>query len=104
MLRYRMNKIIKLLEIDDFQALCRLYESSEKYRRAFFALARQDIIDFVYVEGENRITSCCLNIGNAAVYSLSRHDVWINRLIGFIAGVLTTFIVPLIIQALTGAA
>ncbi len=37
-----------------------------------------------------------MNPGKAATYSLSRHDVLVNRIIGFIAGVATTIIAQLL--------
>ena len=101
MLHYRMNKIIKLLENDGFQTACRLYERSSKYRKAFLALAEQDIIDIVYDEENDRLINCGLRCGKAALYSLSRHDVWANRIVGFIAGVVTGVVAPIFIQMLS---
>lgn len=99
-MRYRINKIVSLLEKDNLQAVRSLYESSSKYRKAFNALVDQGVISAMY--GDDHLSEFWLNTSKSAAYSLSRHDVWANRLIGFAAGVATSVIASFIIQSLSG--
>lgn len=94
-MRHRMNKIIKLLEDENFTAVRDLYENNSKYKKAFNSLVDQNVIQAAY--GDDHLSGFILNPGKAATYSLSRHDVWINRILGFVAGVATAIIAQLLI-------
>lgn len=97
----RMNKIIRLLENEDFQSVRSLIECDKRFNKAFKVLEDQGVIEVLYADGEPHYFA--LNDCKSASYSLSRHDVWANRIIGFIAGVATTFVCALITQLLTGS-
>lgn len=94
-MRHRMNTIIKLLENENFTEVRNLYESNPKYKKAFNSLIDQKVIQALY--SDDSLSSFFLDPGKSATYALSRHDVWGNRILGFIAGVITTIITPSLI-------
>ncbi|MBR2674317.1 MAG: hypothetical protein IKE52_02535 [Mogibacterium sp.] len=87
MIRYRMNKLIRLLEKNDSEAINAAI-ASPRYVKALNELENLGCIktvrswggDIVRVWLDNRYVS----------YQLSRRDVWLNRLWGFISGVAVT--------------
>ena len=93
MIRYRMKKIIKLLEVDNYKAVRELIKK-KSYMTAFKALSKADIIYVLYAD--DQIGDFCLDEEASALYSLTRYDIWVNRIGGFIAGVVTALI-PVII-------
>lgn len=85
--RYRMNKIINLLLNDQSDVVINLI-TSDKYRKALYAL--QAVGSITITEGwSGNILNISL-LDAYAVYQLSRHDVWMNRLWGFLSGVAIT--------------
>ena len=94
-MRHRMNTIIKLLENENYAEVRNLYERNPKYKKAFNSLVDQKVIQALY--SDDSLSSFFLNPGKSATYALSRHDVWINRILGFVAGVATAIIAQLLI-------
>ena len=94
-MRHRMNTIIKLLENENYTEVRNLYDSNSKYKKAFNSLVDQKVIQALY--SDDSLSSFFLDPGKSATYALSRHDVWGNRILGFIAGVITTIITPSLI-------
>lgn len=84
MLRYRMNRIIKLLEQGKEDEVLRLV-SENKYNKALQAL--HDIGTVNVVRNWGRDVFRVFLLDHYATYQLERHDVWMNRLIGFLFGV-----------------
>lgn len=87
MLRYRMNKLIRMLEKDDSASLSAAIQSGE-YLKALMALEDEGCIKAVKDMGDNYIHVWLLD--HYATYQLSRQDVWSNRLWGFLFGVATS--------------
>ena len=87
MLRYRMNKLIRLLEngdLDSFNAAIK----SDSYAKALKALEDSRCIDVTRAWGGDIVRVRLLS--HYAAYQLSRRDLWLNRFYGFLAGVATS--------------
>lgn len=99
MLRYKMIKLIRLLESHPFSEIrdTVLAPTNEKALKA--------LIDLGCVEATRawggEIVSVRL-LDHSAVYRLERSEVWLNRIYGFIAGVITTAAGELIAYAIRG--
>lgn len=86
MLRCRMNRIIRLLEAGKESEVYDLISSS-KYRKALLALESAGCVKLTKAWGGEIFGICLLD--SHAGYQLSRHDVWVNRIFGFVAGIVT---------------
>lgn len=100
-IHFRINKIIKLLD-EHSGTLSRdsldLIRGKE-YRNAISALEDSGCIKVIRV-GDGVIAMIVTTHKGFSVYCLERHDVWINRIVGFITGVAVTVIADLIMHAL----
>ncbi len=96
-IHFRINKIIKLLDEHngtlsrDSLDLIR----GKEYRNAISALEDSGCIKVIRV-GDGIIAMIVPTHKGFSVYCLKRHDVWINRIIGFVTGVAITVIADLI--------
>lgn len=94
-MRRKMNQIIKWLEADGFE-----YHKHEilspEYRKAVNALIDTQCVEPLYGWGGTIVSLSVLK--HASTYQLERHDVWFNRLAGFISGVLSTVAATLLLS------
>lgn len=95
MQRYRMNKILHLLENNDEDAVLKLI-SDRKYYKAIQSLSDTGSVKLVKTWGNTVVRVILLD--HYATYKLERTEVWFNRIIGFLAGVATSVIGAVIIQ------
>ena len=96
MLRYRMNNLIHLLETHPFDEVRDTVLTPEN-RKALNALIDLKCVKPLYDWSGNIINLTLLE--HSAVYELSRQEVWLNRLYGFITGVVTAAAGELIVYA-----
>ena len=98
MLRYRMRRIIKLLESNSFDSVRDqiLLPENEKALKALIDLG---CVKPTYAWGHELIYLDLLD--HSAVYALNRQEVWLNRIFGFIAGALTTVAGNLLVHAIS---
>ncbi len=94
-LRCRMNKIIRILEKDDSKALTDVL-SNPHYRKALQALVDEGCVKVV--RDMNGTVHMAWLLDHYATYQLSRHDVWLNRLLGFLAGIVTSVAAHYVIE------
>lgn len=94
LLRYRMNRIIRLLENNDSDGINAAIDSG-KYQKAIKALEDQGCIKTVK-DWSGSIRNIWL-ADHYATYQLSRQDIWLNRFYGFLAGVATSVVAHCII-------
>lgn len=87
LIRYRMNKIVRLLSGGNEAEVMELI-SSDKYRDALLALEAVGSVRVTKAWGGEILKVFLLD--SYAGYKLSRHDVWTNRLWGFVFGVATS--------------
>lgn len=87
-LRYRMKRIISLLE-NRSNVLSLL--QNEKYRKAFLALESDGYVRGFYIDSSN-VPQHVLLEKKGYLYLLERSEIWINRIAGFICGILTSVI------------
>lgn len=99
MLRYRMNKLIHLLEDHPFDEVRDTVLAPEN-RKALNALIDLECVKPLHDWSGNIISLTLLE--HSTVYELSRQEVWLNRLYGFIAGVAATVAGELIAYAVRG--
>lgn len=95
MFRFRMNKIVRLLEADQEEAVLEL-ASSRKYRKALLALEASGAVRLLKDFGGKILDVSLLD--SYALYQLNRREIWINRLWGFLAGVATSVVAHAIIS------
>ena len=96
-MRRKMNQIIKWLETDGFDAH-KEQITSDKYSKALKALIDAGCVKAIGAWGGDIVSLTLL--GHYATYQLERHDVWINRLWGFLAGVTITVVAELLLRAI----
>ena len=89
MLRYRMNKIVRLLDSGKKPEVYGLISSS-KYRKALLALESAGCVKLAKAFGGDIVGIYLLD--SHVGYQLDRRDVWMNRLWGFMAGVATSVV------------
>lgn len=96
MLHYRMNKIIKLLENNSFDAVrdTILDPKNEKALKALIALG---CVSPFYAEDE--IYDLTL-LNHSVVYGLQRADLWKNRIVSFFLGVATTVVAGFLLHVM----
>ena len=94
MLRYRMNKLLKLLETNDFNDV-RDEVLSPENRRAIDALIDAGCIEATTAWGGDIVNIRLLR--HHVGYQLSRQEIWLNRFYGFLAGVATSVVAHYII-------
>lgn len=100
-IHFRINKIIKLLDEHngtlsrDSLDLIR----GKGYRNAISALEDSGCIKVIRVS-DGIIAMIVTTHKGFSVYCLERHDVWVNRIIGFVTGVAITVIAGLMKNAL----
>lgn len=87
-LRYRMQKIISLLE-NRSDVLSLLQD--ERYLKAFLALESAGYVRGFYIDSSN-IPQHVLLEKKGYLYLLERSEIWINRIVGFTCGILTSVI------------
>ena len=87
MLRIRMMKIVHLLENNSFKDVKDII-LDRKNRKALNALIDLGCVKPLRDWGGEILDLELLN--HSVIYVLERHEVWLNRLYGFIAGVVTT--------------
>ena len=97
MLRYRMNKLIRLLEDHPFNEVRETVLAPEN-RKALNALIDLKCVKPTYAWGHEIVGLSLLE--HSVVYELSRKEIWLNRLYGFIGGVITTVVGELIAYAI----
>ena len=86
MIRSKMNKLIRILEKEDSDALNSVIHD-KVYLKALDSLEDQGCVKVIR-DMNGTIHNVWLQ-PHYATYQLSRCDVWLNRLWGFIAGVVT---------------
>lgn len=96
MLRYRMNKIINLLENNSFPNVRDIVLAPEN-EKVLKVLIDLKCVQPLYAWGGEIVNLKLLN--HSATYTLERRDIWLNRFYGFMAGVLTTVAGTLLIHA-----
>lgn len=85
-LRHRMKKIISLLE-EHLNVLPLLQD--KKYLKAFHALEANSYVKGFYIDGCD--IPCHVQLATKGhIYLLERSEIWMNRISGFICGVLTS--------------
>ena len=94
-LRYRMNKLIHILEKDDSNALTDAL-SDPQYQKALQTLADQECVKVV--RDMNGTVHMAWLLDHYMTYQLSRHDIWANRFIGFFAGIATSVAAHYVIE------
>ena len=97
MLRYRMNKIIKLMEQGRESDVIALV-SNAKYKKAIQALADTGSVKLARTMGGVIVRVFLLD--HYATYQLERHDIWFNRILGFLFGVGTSVLAAIILGLL----
>ncbi len=102
-MRFCLNKIEKLCFNDetgvisgnDVNKLC----STPKKLKTLLALEASECIRITWADGYNR--PLCIREGKrASLYVLERSEIWFNRFLGFIAGILTTILADFVINLL----
>ena len=90
MLRWKMNKIIRLLEADpkNQQVL------EPKYRKALITLSDNGCIKLLRDWNGNIFRVTLLD--HYATYQLNRRELWANRIISFILGITTSVLAAII--------
>ncbi len=102
-MRFCLNKIEKqcfndetgVISGDDINKLC----STPKKLKVLLALEASECICITWADGYNH--PLCIREGKrASLYVLERSEIWLNRFLGFIAGILTTILADLSINLL----
>lgn len=96
MLRHRMNKLIKLLEQDNDKEVLSLVHMPA-YKKALLSLEDSGCVRVLRSGGEIYVITL---LNHYATYQLERRDVWFNRILGFLFGVVTSVLTALIIGLL----
>lgn len=94
LLRYRMNRLIRLLKTNQENEVLDLI-ASDKYRDALLTLETIGCVKLAKAWG-GKITYVSL-LDSRVGYQLSRHEVWENRFIGFLAGAATSVVAHYVI-------
>ncbi len=96
-IRTRINKFIALLESNDGTITAADFPSlnDKDVLHVISILEASGCIEVIREWGGAVNTIMTTNTG-ASVYQLERHEVWMNRLYGFISGVLMTILVDFI--------
>lgn len=97
MIRYRMKKLINLLENNNHDDVYELIKSP-KYAKALYALSDIGCVSVVKAWGGNILSINLLE--HYATYQLERFEVWLNRVLGFTFGVVSSLIVQFLIKQL----
>lgn len=97
MIRYRMNKILKLLKSDDIATVKQLVQS-DKYEHTLRSLSDIGCVKITRAWGGDIVNMKILD--HSFTYQLERFDLWLNRIIGFICGIITTIVGQFIISLL----
>ncbi len=87
MLRYRMHRILHLLEDHPFKEVQDTV-LAPRNRKALNALIDLGCLKATRAWGGEILDLQLLD--HSAIYELERSEIWLNRLYGFIAGVITT--------------
>lgn len=95
-LRYRMKKIISMLEKE--QNIFPLLQN-KKYLKAFKALEVNSYVQGFYVDNCDIPYHVALGT-KGPIYLLERSELWMNRIAGFICGILTSVIVGYLLKLL----
>ncbi len=98
MIRYRMKKIIRLLEKNNDSAVYTLARFP-KYTKALAALSDIGCVKVDKAWGGDIVSITLLD--KSATYQLERYDLWINRIVSFILGVLANAATKFIVDLLT---
>lgn len=100
-IRFRINEVIRLLEEHDGSLPRNSLKllRDKKYRHAISILEASGCIKVRREAGGSIIMIVTTNKG-FSVYCLERHDVWVNRIGGFLCGVGVSIIGDLIIKFL----
>lgn len=99
MLRYRMKKLIHLLEQNNVSAVMALL-SSPKYAKALAALSNIGCVKVHKAWGGHIMDIVLLD--KYATYQLERFDLWVNRIAGFVLGVISGVLITVISAMLLG--
>ena len=99
MQRYRINKILRLLEDNNEDAVLKLI-ADRKYYKAIQSLSDTGSVKLIKTWGNTIVRIILLD--HYATYTLERSDVWFNRIIGFLAGVATSVVAAVITALLLG--
>ena len=97
MVRTRMRRIIRLLETNDFN------DVKDEILAPANAQALNILIDTGCIDVSRAWGGAIVNLtlrSHSATYRLERHDVWINRLYGFICGVAVTVVAELLLRVI----
>lgn len=91
--RFKMNRALKKIKTIKFT-------TNQTFINSFDAeileiLHQQGCIDLLYAD--NRIYAISYN-PQGTIYTLSRRELWVNRIVSYIAGILSTFITSGIIN------
>lgn len=97
MIRYRMKKLINLLENNNLDGVYKLIKSP-KYAKALSALSDMGCVSVNKAWGGNIISINLLD--HHATYQLERFEVWFNRVLGFTFGVVSSLIDQFLIKQL----
>ena len=96
MLRRKMNIVISLLESNKHSEAVSLANTPE-YSKAVKALIDTGCVKATRANG-GKIVLMDLR-DHYSTYQLERHEVWLNRLWGFISGVIITLVAEYLINA-----
>lgn len=90
MLRFKMNKLIRLLERNNVAAFNAAIQS-KPYMKALNTLEDTGCVKTVRsYSGEIRHVKL---LNHSVTYQLGRQEVWLNRLFGFLAGIASALLV-----------
>lgn len=95
--RYKMNRLLKRFKHayynnDDLLNVCDLYNDME----TIAALEQYDCIKVRRAMG-GHVYSITLG-DKSEIYSIERSELWFNRIVSYIAGIISAIIVPLLIS------
>ncbi len=101
LIRHHINEVIALLEEHNGTLVNHnlVLIKDKKYQQVIPILEASGCIKVTREWGGSIIMIATTNRG-FSVYSLERHDVWVNRIIGFVSGVLVTVTADFISHAL----
>ena len=97
MLRCRINKLIRILESEDSDALTAALDSAE-YMKALNVLDDSGCVKVV--RDMNGTVHNVWLLPHYATYQLNRREVWLNRFVGFLAGAITSVVAHYLVTIL----
>lgn len=96
--RRRMKKIIGLLEQNKDSEVNKLV-SSHKYARALSILSDIGCVKVEKAWGGDIVGIWLLD--KSATYQLDRHELWVNRIVSFVFGIISCIVVQFVVSLIT---